>query len=294
METIELTWNGKDGQALFGREWRPSGEAAGVVCLIHGLGEHSGRYQFVGSRLAEAGYAVHSFDLRGHGKSPGPRGYSPSYEHILDDIGESIARARAAYPVKPLYLYGHSMGGGLVLNYALRREPAPDAVIASAPSLKPATRPPAWKTTAGRLLYNILPALPFPHGLPLHGISCDPAVYEAYMADPLVHDQVSCRLGIDIINYGVSAYERAEDFKLPLLLVQGTADQLVNASANIEFARKAGGPTTIKVYEGSYHELHNEPMREQFIQEVIAWLDERSGRQENQGTPGIEQSTSAQ
>ena len=124
MQHIEFTQQAPDGVQFYFQGWQPETPPKAVVCLVHGLGEHSGRYAHVAAALNDAGYALLGFDLRGHGKSGGPRGHTPSYETLMDDIGRLLAEAAQRYPGQPQFLYGHSLGGNLVLNYALRRKPA--------------------------------------------------------------------------------------------------------------------------------------------------------------------------
>src|SRR5919199_2405933 len=121
VELIEFGWRAADGVRLYGQGWQPQGEPLAVVCLVHGQGEHSGRYAGLAAALVEAGYAVLAFDLRGHGRSEGQRGHTPSYDAWLGDIARLLEEAGNRFPRRPRFLYGHSMGGNLVLGYALRR-----------------------------------------------------------------------------------------------------------------------------------------------------------------------------
>lgn len=133
MKKAEYQWQAKDGLYLHARRWEPDSGLKGVVCLVHGFGEHTGRYLHVAGHLAGAGYALVAFDQRGHGKSGGQRGHAPSYEVMMDDMDLLLDGAHRLYPGLPLFLYGHSMGGNLVLNYALRRKPQLMRVVAKSP-----------------------------------------------------------------------------------------------------------------------------------------------------------------
>ena len=146
MQHIEFAQQAPDGVQFYFQSWQPETPAKAIACLVHGLGEHSGRYAHVGAALNVAGYALLGFDLRGHGKSGGPRGHTPSYETLMDDIGRLLAEARQRYPGQPQFLYGHSLGGNLVLNYALRRKPGLAGVIATSPAIRTATPPPAARS----------------------------------------------------------------------------------------------------------------------------------------------------
>jgi len=166
MNTFETQWKSRDGVQFYARGWEPQASTPkGVVCLVHGHGEHVGRYDHVGEALSAAGYALLGFDQRGHGRSAGQRGHIPSYEALLDDIALLLEQAMNRYPALPLFLYGHSMGGNEVINYALRRKPALSGVIATCPWLRLAFEPPALKVALGRMMNRIFPAFAQKSGL---------------------------------------------------------------------------------------------------------------------------------
>ena len=150
MQHIEFTQQAPDGIQFYFQGWQPETPPKAVVCLVHGLGEHSGRYAHVAAALNDAGYALLGFDLRGHGKSGGPRGHTPSYETLMDDIGRLLAEAAHRYPGRPQFLYGHSLGGNLVLNYALRRKPGIGGVVATSPARLPHGDPSAGQPDHAR------------------------------------------------------------------------------------------------------------------------------------------------
>lgn len=272
MKHIELTWNTSDGLQIFAQGWQPEGETRAVVCLVHGLGEHTGRYPHVGATLARAGYALLGFDLRGHGHSQGQRGHAPSWEALLDDISLSLQQAAEHFPGRPRFLYGHSLGATLVLSYALRRLPPLAGVIATGPVLRPAFAPPAWKIGLGRLMYRLWPTYAMNNELDPNGLSRDPEVVRAYVHDSLVHDRLSARLGIDMLSAGEWLLEHARELTLPLLLMHGSADALCSSEANRHFAETATGDPTYRSWDGLYHEIHNEPEQQQVFDTMIAWL----------------------
>lgn len=274
MNTYELHWQSRDGLNLYARGWEPEGtHPKAVVCLVHGHGEHVGRYAQVGQALGAAGYALLGFDQRGHGRSAGPRGHTPSYQALLDDIALLLEQAASRYPGLPRFLYGHSMGGNEVLNFALRRKPDLSGVIATGPWLRLAFEPPAVKVTLGRLMNRLFPAFAQKSGLETSALSRDPAVVQAYETDPLVHEQISARLFVEMYTAGLWALEHATEFPLPLLLMHGSADRLTSADASREFAQRAGAKVTLRIWEGFYHEIHNEPEQADVFQAMIGWLD---------------------
>ena len=278
MSRIEFSRTTPDGQELYYQSWAPEGGAAaqpkGVVCLVHGLGEHSGRYAHVGEALNRAGYVLLGFDQRGHGKTAGKRGVTPRFERVMDDVGLLLDVAADRYTGRPRFLYGHSMGGNWVLNYAIRRRPNIAGVVSTSPGLRTAFKPPAAQVFAGKILNKLAPTFVMANGLELAAISRDPATVAAYQADPLVHDKMSARLGMDILQQGEWAIEHAGEFPpIPLLLVHGACDRLTSAPATEEFAKKVKGNVTLKLWPECYHETHNDPEKAEVIAYMIAWLD---------------------
>ncbi|MBI5586278.1 MAG: lysophospholipase [Deltaproteobacteria bacterium] len=272
MKHFEFGWTTRDAVEIYAQGWEPDTAPRAVICLVHGLGEHSGRYAHVAEALGQAGITTLALDQRGHGKTPGQRGHAPSFETLMDDIDRLIQEADGRYPGLPQFLYGHSMGGSFVLNFVLRRRPVIAGAITTAPALKPAFQPPAWKVAVGKLLSAWWPGLTLANGLDVQAISRDPEIVRRYVDDPLVHDRISARLGTDILRQGLWALEHAGEFCLPLLLMHGSADRLTSAQASREFAVRAGDCCTLKIWEGFFHELHNEPEQEMVLRYVIDWL----------------------
>ena len=268
----EFTWQAEDGLQLFAQDWRPESEPHAVVCLVHGIGEHSGRYEHLAKFLNQAGYALSAFDLRGHGKSQGQRGHAKTYGVLLDDISRFLAENVKRFPNLSFFLYGHSFGGALVLNYVLRCHPQIAGVIATGPSLRTAFKPPAWKLILGRIMARLLPTFSLSNGIDIQGLSRDKNIVRAYASDPLVHDRISARLGIDMIQNGLWAGEHAEEFPLPLLLMHGSRDHITSVQASREFAAKAGDCCTLKIWDDLYHEIHNEPEQGEVFAYLLDWL----------------------
>ena len=275
MQRFEFGWQTKDGLRLYAQGWQPETAPKAVVCLVHGLGEHSGRYGHLAAFLNQAGYALLSFDLRGHGKSEGQRGYAPSYKALLDDIARLLDEAANRYPDLPRFLYGHSLGGNLVINCALRRRPQLAGVIATGPFFRAAFEPPAWKLTLARIMYNLWPTLSLSNELDRQALSRNPEVVRDYDEDPLVHDRLTPRLTMDMFQAGLWALEHASELSLPLLLMHGSADRLCSVQASREFAARAGDRCTLKIWDGFYHEIHNEPEQEQVFEYLLEWLNSR-------------------
>lgn len=299
MSHIEFTKQSPDNLPIYFQGWQPEKQIQAVVCLVHGLGEHTGRYAHVAAALNDANIALLGFDLRGHGKSGGPRGHTPSYDALMDDIGRLLDEAATRYPGQPRFLYGHSLGGNLVLNYALRRCHAdstsigagglrngsrdlqsPGAgevagVVSTSPFLRVANPLPPLKVALAKVMNKLQPGMQMANGLALDGLAHDPEVIRAYMSDPLVHNKISVRLATGMLEAGEWALAHAAEFPVPLLLVHGTADKLTSAPASQEFAARAGDKCTLKLWEGFYHETHNEPGKAEVLGFMIDWLNRR-------------------
>jgi alpha-beta hydrolase superfamily lysophospholipase len=266
-----------DGVDLFARTWEPASAPKGVVCLVHGLGEHSGRYAHVAAVLSAAGYAVSAIDLRGHGRSPGRRGHTP-VAATLDDIDVLLADARRRWPNLPCFLYGHSLGGLLVLTYLVRRRPSLTGAVAASPGLRSPLLEQRAKILAARVLAPLLPSLSLPTALDAEEISRGPDVVVAYRADPLVHDRASLALARDGVVAARETSSSAARVDVPVLLIHGTADRLTYAEGTQDFAAQVTGDCTLVLYDGLAHELHNEPERAQVLGDVVAWLDGHTTR----------------
>lgn len=256
--------------------WEPQGTPKAIVCLVHGLGEHTGRYAHAGKALTEAGYALFGFDLRGHGQSGGPRGYFPSLQTVLNDIHNFVHFQRQNHPRLPLFIYGHSLGGLLTLTYVLQHPEGVQGVIVTGAALRSALQEQKAKVTLVKALGSILPALSLKSELETAGLSHDAAVVQAYINDPLVHDKVSLGLGKAGLDAIEVCFARASAFKPPLLIMHGGADRITYPSGSEDFARLASQTNhdvTLKIWDGLYHEIHNEPQQAEVFKVMIEWLD---------------------
>jgi alpha-beta hydrolase superfamily lysophospholipase len=275
MKHTEFKFKTFDGLQLFGQSWQPEDQPRAVVCLVHGMGERSGRYAHVADALTQAGYVLFTFDIRGHGKSSGPRGHTPSYEALMKDISSLLEVANKQFPQLSSFLYGHSLGGNLVLNYVLRYQPQLKGVIVTGPWLRLSFEPPAFKIILGKMTNQLCPAFSQKSGLDTKVLSHDPEVVHAYENDPLVHDHISARMFIGIYQSGQWALEHASEFSLPLLLMHGGADSITSSIASREFTDKIIKNCTLKIWDGFYHEIHNELEKEEVFKFLIDWLDKQ-------------------
>lgn len=269
----------KDGLKLHYRYWYPE-TASQVVCVVHGHGEHSGRYLHVGEHLAAAGAAVLAMDLRGHGLSEGKRGHTPSYDHLLSDVEELLKTARAEYTDLPLVLMGHSMGGNIVANYVISMNTNElTAFVLSAPWLRLAFDPPAWKVKAGRILRKIWPAISQPSRLDASLISKLPDVVTAYQTDPLVHGQITPGLYFSIMENGEKAIAHAGKINLPGLVYHGTADGIISWKGTEAFVQNAPNIDWHPL-KGVYHEPHNDAAQREVLDLLLKFVKKFAARED--------------
>lgn len=276
MKQAEESWEVAGGAKLWAHRWEPDGAPAAVVALVHGLGEHAGRYADLVDRLTGAGCAVSAVDLRGHGHSGGPRGHT-LVEECLGDIDRLLDDAARRHPGCPRFLYGHSFGGLLVLAHLLRRRPAVAGAVVTGPALHTDLRAQNLKVLATQVLGRFLPAVTLPSGLDAELISRDPAVVAAYRADPLVHDRVSLGFGRQALSAIDHTLTHAAELSVPTLVLHGGADRLTFPSGSRALAGAAGGDCTLRIFDGLYHELHHEPERAAVFDQIVDWLDRQRG-----------------
>ena len=226
MHQTQGTFYGADNVPLFYQSWQPDGEPRGVVAIAHGFGEHSGRHETIARPLVAEGYAVFGYDHRGHGHSPGKRGYINQWREFREDLAAFLNMIRQENSSRPLFLFGHSMGGLIVLEYALRHANNLAGVVASSPFLAQANLP-AYLQFISRVLSRLWPGLNVSTGMDTSGISRDPAEVKRYGDDPLNHSLGTPRLGTEITAAIEWTQAHALEWKIPLYLYHGTADKVI-------------------------------------------------------------------
>jgi alpha-beta hydrolase superfamily lysophospholipase len=269
------------GLTLFRQSWTPGTGPHPAVVIVHGIHEHSGRYEWVAERLASAGFAVHAYDLRGHGRSHGPRALVRSLGEHLDDLDAllSVIRREGQQGPDPLFLLGHSLGGCIVATYLTHRRRHPIAgAILSAPALRRFTRLQRAGIAGLGLLARVAPTLGLVR-ITQSGISRDAGVVDAYRADPLVHRGfVPAATAAAIVGAVLAAQRHAGRARVPLLVLHGTADPITPPLGGAWFCEHAGSADrTFRLFPGLRHELLNEPEREDVTDTILAWLKARSG-----------------
>jgi len=272
-----VTLRTADGLSLEVRRWQEDTVPhRWTFVIVHGLGEHSGRYQHLAARFTPLGATVYAMDQRGHGRSGGKRGHAPSLDALLDDIDAVVLRARAD-DGSPVVLIGHSFGGLLAIAYALKHADHIDRAIFSAPLLKVKQRVPAWKRALSTVLPRIAPGMTFSNEVDASLLSHDPGNGPAYTSDPLVHDHITAGLYGDTIARGEEFIMRAPELRVPFLLMQGRDDQIVDPVGSQRFFARAAAPDrAFCLYPGLYHEIFNELDREKVFQDIESWLTQRT------------------
>lgn len=277
MPHFESSYTTHDGLKLYLQAWLPETPKASLL-LVHGLGEHSGRYGEMVAKLNNLGVAVFTFDGRGHGKSAEgkPTAYFDSYEDYLRDIDVLFGKAKNYLPGLPSFLYGHSMGGGLVAAYVLKYKPQAAGVILSSPAIKEAEGTSYLLITISGLINKLLPKYKVLK-LDVAGVSRIPEEVEKYKTDPLVYQEnIPARTGYELYQMMQFIQSKAESFELPFLLLHGDADRLTNPKGSQLLASKAQSTDkTFKIFHGGYHELINDSDREEVMKLISDWVEER-------------------
>lgn len=277
MTSTETSFQTSDGLALFARRWLPAGEPRAAVAVLHGLAEHSGRYDHLARFLTGRGIAVHAFDGRAHGRSPGANAFIPSLDRYLEDVDHFMDMVKVASGNLPLFLFGHSMGGEIATLWSIERRPDDLAgLLLSGPAVAPGTDISPLMIRLAPLLGRLAPRLPTVK-LDSEAISRDPAVVQAYDGDPLCYrGGTPARTGAELLQGIMRIQAGMEALHLPLLVMHGTADRLTNPAGSRQLHERAGtADKTLKLYEGFYHELINEPGKEQVMNDMLAWIEAR-------------------
>ncbi len=275
LQQRETTIAAGDNIRLFARIETPA-KPLGCLVISHGFGEHCGRYSKLVDTLMRIGVTTIRYDLRGHGHSGGKRGHASSYEKYLDDLDHVIELARDVSPALPTFLFGHSMGGGLVLNYALRRGGNLAGIISSSPWLRLAFPPPAWKVLLAQMIVGVLPGFRIATNLDATKLSHDPEVAKTLEQDSLANPVMSAAAFVALIKAGEYASSHAGSLRLPLLLMHGGADAITDIRASEVFFAAAGmTDKTFKRWDGMYHETLNETDSEPVYQMIVDWLKPR-------------------
>jgi len=249
--------------------WEVDNPKANII-LIHGLGEHIHRYEEWASYFNSLGYGVFGFDHSGHGQSPGKRGHLACYDDSYDVVDGLLDKLGSATPT---FLYGHSFGGNMVLNYVLDRKPQVTGVVASAPFITAGSPIPKLLVLIGKLMSRIYPSLQLDNGLDVTNLSTDSNIIERYQADPLVHSKVSARLGALMMRFADRLVAFSGSFPASLLMMHGEKDIITNPNGSEAFASRVTSPMTMQIWKDEFHEIHNGQSKKKVWDFTSNWMD---------------------
>jgi len=271
------------GERLHLQAWLPAGPdlerppaPSVAIAVVHGYGDHGGRYTWFGEDMAARGYAVYVYDLRGHGQSSGRRGQVKRFDEYLDDTAVFLDEVRRLQPGVPLFLLGHSLGGLICTRFVEERAPEVRGLVLSSPFLQLAEAVPPSRVVAAKAMAKVWPHHDIGNTVRAAQLSHEQSVVEAYVTDPLVHHVAPARWAAEMLAAQDASMAAAENISLPLLTLYGTDDQVVDiAFIEALFARASSADKSIQRYEGLYHECFNETERARVFEDLAAWLGAR-------------------
>lgn len=273
-EHVTGQFEGKGGLSLHCQSWRVP-RPVGVLVFVHGMGEHSDRYQFPAAFFSKRQFNIHAYDQRGHGQSEGRRAYAESFEDFLEDLHLFLAKVRRQEAHRKIFLVGHSFGGQVVLNYVsskIKRDLA--GVIVSSPNLKIRMAVPFYKLFAARALSALVPTLQLGNEIDPRWISHDPLVIRDYQTDPFVLRKLTVRLADVMMANQERLQKLAHLLTLPCLLMHAGGDLICDPEGTRKFFEKVPArDKQLKIYKGFYHELFNEVERDKVFKDMEAWLE---------------------
>lgn len=272
----EFNWETKDKLNIYAQSWGPESNCEGVIALVHGFFEHSGRYSHVAEYFNSKNYALITFDQIGHGQSEGLRGHTPSYEHLMENIDQLIEQAKKRYEGKPIFLYGHSWGGNQALNYVLRRKPQLNGLVLTGPWIKLAVTPPKIKVALGKIMKSIYPKFSEKSTTDPNYISHDKAVVDTYINDPLNQFKITSAAYFESQDAGDFALENIKQLSIPTLLMHGGDDHFTSVEASKMLAEKNKDQIELKVWDNMYHEIHNELEKQDVFETTYNWLSKNT------------------
>jgi len=275
MKVQELHWQTENNQKIYAKTWSPNSEPKATIAIVHGLGEHLGRYEHVAKYFVEHNFSVIAYDRTGHGKSDGKRGHNDKFHNYLLEIEDLVNEAHKLHLGKPVFIYGHSMGACLTANYLLKINQELSGAVLSGGPFKLAFAPPAIKLFAGKLLRKIAPSVTMPSELDVNQLSYDQNVIDAYNADPLVHDKISGETAIGMFEASDYALQHASEMKIPLLIMHGNDDGICSIEGSKQIAESTKQNSTLKIWNKMKHEIHNEKAQNEVLQFAVDWMNKQ-------------------
>lgn len=277
----EFSWKTKDSKKIYAKDWQVADEDGtatdikGVICLIHGLGEHLHRYEHFAAYFNQKKYAVMSFDHYGHGKSEGIRGHLPSFQTHMTNVAELLSQAEERYPLLPKFLYGHSMGGNIALNYVLRNSPHIAGIATSGAWIILPKPPSAILVGLARMLKTITPSTQQSNDLDPNDVSSDKDEVQKYIDDPLVHGKITFKAATEMLDAAKFLETYEGPINIPALLMHGSEDKLTSPKGSRKLYQSLKGDLAYKSWDGFYHEIHNEPEKQDVFDLTYKWMESK-------------------
>jgi alpha-beta hydrolase superfamily lysophospholipase len=264
----------QDGVFLTGRFWRPKESPHAAICLVHGIGEHSGRYDAWARRFCARGYVVYAVDLRGHGLSEGKRGHVHQFHDFMYDIDALVKRSHREQERLPVFIYGHSMGGTLVLNFLIQKRQDFKGAVVSAPWLKLVKPPHPGIRKMGKALGKVFPRLTLRTGIDSAQLTSDVRQQEESDQDELMHGKISLRLFNEIDRVSAEVLEESDQIDIPVFLAHGDDDELTDSGITRQFAQAIGPKALFYSVKGARHEIHREPGADELFDQLVQWMED--------------------
>lgn len=261
-----------NGQVLKGMIKSPGSRIRSMIIMVHGLGEHIQRYDKWACNFLREDMAFTGIDLPGHGRSEGKRGHFRSYDDLYEIIDMLIKESKKTFPGIPVVLYGHSLGGLIVLDYLLTKQPSVKGAIVTSPLLRLAFEPDKFRLMLASVMQYIMPGLIQPTSLVAEHLSHDGEIVDKYRNDPLVHGKVSVGVFYGMMKSANYVLSHASGLRVPALIMHGSDDLICSPSGSADFASKAE-MADLKIWEGGYHELHNEPFQDEVFSYILNWMN---------------------
>lgn len=277
MQHAEGKFKANDGLELYYQAWRPEGDVKAVLAVVHGYGEHSGRYLNPANYCVPCGYVLYAYDLRGHGQSAGQRGHVNRFDEYLADTDTFLKFVREREPGRKVFLLGHSIGGLIVAAYAQDHPGELPGLIMSSAFLQFKIKVPGWKAAVGRMMSALNPTMTMKNELPARWLSHDPAVVAAYDTDALNHHVATARWFTEILAAQTRTLDRASELKTPVLVLYAGDDLIGDPAASALFFERVRLPDkTQHRYDGYYHEIFNEVEKDTVFRDLETWLAGRA------------------
>ncbi|OGW84387.1 MAG: hypothetical protein A2987_02165 [Omnitrophica bacterium RIFCSPLOWO2_01_FULL_45_10] len=277
MHTSEGILKTEGGLRLFERAWYPDTKPKAALVIVHGYGEHSGRYVSLAECLVRRGYAVYMFDLRGHGRSEGIRGFARSFNEYAEDLKTFLKHVESKETEKSIFLLGHSLGGTIASLFVIVSHPRLKGLILSGPFLRVSSEYSPFMQIMAQFVGRLCPRMRIVKSLDRSFLSRDPNIVETYKKDPLVyHGWIPAGTAFEIKRAINIIKEKMGEISLPILILHGSSDRISEPDGSQELYRRAkSDDKTLKLYEGLFHEVLNEPEKDKVIEDMVTWMDAR-------------------